>query len=76
MLLEQEQIPFVLDLRWRLLSIRVNGLEYITNVIRLPDLLSRQDILNDSLDKVRHLLEEEYPLGNEVYRDENGSLLS
>lgn len=68
------QTPQAIDLRWRLLSIRVNGLDYITNVARLPDLLSRQEVLSDSLNKVRHLLEEEYPLGNEVYRDENGSL--
>lgn len=62
------------DLRWRLLSVRVNGLDFITKVARLPDLLSRQQLLTDSLNKVRHLLEEEYPLGNEIYRDENGSL--
>lgn len=68
------QIPPARDLRWRFLSIRVNGLDYITKVARLPDLLSRQLLLTDSLNKVRQLLEEEYPLGNEVYRDESGSL--
>ncbi len=68
------QTPPAHDLRWRLLSIRANGLNYITSVTRLPDLLSRQDILGDSLNKARRLLEEEYPLANEVYRDENGSL--
>jgi hypothetical protein len=68
------QTPLAQDLRWRLLSIRVNGLEYITKVVRLPDLLGRQQLLNNGLDKVRQLLEEHYALGNEVYRDENGSL--
>jgi hypothetical protein len=62
------------DLRWRLLSVRVNGLEYITKVARLPDLLGRQKLLNNGLDKVRQLLEENCAIGNEVYRDENGSL--
>lgn len=68
------QTPPARDLRWRLLSIRFNGLDYITQVARLPDLLSREQLLIDALNKVRNLLEEKYPLGNEVYRDENGSL--
>jgi hypothetical protein len=68
------QIPPTRDLHWRLLSVRVNGLEYITKVARLPDLLGRQKLLNNGLDKVRQLIEEHYVLGNEVYRDENGSL--
>ncbi|WP_322494589.1 hypothetical protein [Chloroflexus sp.] len=62
------------DLRWRLLSVRVDGLGYLLNVVRLPDLLSRQQLLQDALDRVRLLLEETYPLASEVYRDENGSL--
>lgn len=68
------QTPSAQDLRWRLLSIRFNGLDYITQVARLPDLLSREQLLTNALNKVRYLLEEEYPLGNEVYRDENGGL--
>ncbi|WP_017307145.1 CRISPR-associated protein Csx11 [Spirulina subsalsa] len=67
-------IPQARDLRWRLLSVRVEGLGYITKVSRLPDLLSRQKLLKDSFDKVRDLVEIEYPLGNEVYRDESRSI--
>jgi CRISPR-associated Csx11 family protein len=69
-----ESIPQARDFRWRLLSIRVSGFDYLTKVTRLPDLLGRQQLLIDGLDKVRCLLEETYPLGNEVYRDENGSI--
>jgi hypothetical protein len=68
------QVPQAADLRWRFLSIRVQGIDYITKVARLPDLLSRQELLKDSFDKVRDLLETEYPLGNEVYRDESRSI--
>ena len=64
----------VRDLRWRLLSIRVNGLDFLLNVARVPDLLARQQLLSDSLGRVRRLLESTYPLGSEVYRDENGSI--
>ena len=66
--------PAAQDLRWRLLSVRVDGLGYLLNVVRLPDLLSRQQLLQTALDQVRSLLEEDYPLASEVYRDENGSL--
>ena len=66
--------PAARDLRWRLLSVRINGLDYLLSVVRIPDLLARQQILSDSLDKVRELLEVTYPLGSEVYCDENGSI--
>lgn len=61
-------------LHWRLLSIRFNGLQFLEHVDRIPDLLARQKILKDGLSKVRNLLEIEYPLGTEVYSDENGSI--
>ncbi|MBN1138083.1 MAG: CRISPR-associated protein Csx11 [Anaerolineae bacterium] len=62
------------DLRWRLLSIRINGLDYLVNVARIPDLLARQQLLSDGLNRVQDLLETTLPIGSEVYRDENGSV--
>ena len=62
------------DLHWRLLGVRVDGLGYLLNVVRIPDLLARKELLTDGLNKVRELLEVTYPLGSEVYRDENGSI--
>lgn len=66
--------PATRDLRWRLLSIRTDGLVYLTGASRLPDLIGRQKTLQTALDNVQTLLEETYPLATEVYRDENGSL--
>lgn len=66
--------PTTRDLRWRLLSIRTDGLVYLTGASRLPDLIGRQKTLQTALDNVQTLLEETYPLATEVYRDENGSL--
>jgi len=57
---------------WRLLSIRTNGLEYLLSAPSIPGLKARQELLRDAWNKVQHLLEEEYPLALEVYRDENG----
>jgi len=67
-------VPSAQDLRWRLLSVRVDGLGYISSVARVPDLLARQKLLSDALDQVHTLLEVEYPLGSEVYRDQDGSI--
>jgi len=59
-------------LSWRLLSVRTDGLEYLLSANSIPDLLARKDLLTDAWDRVQTLLEETYPLGLEVYRDENG----
>lgn len=62
------------DLKWRLLAIRVNSEQVWGNASRIPILLARKKWINDGLNNVKILLEEIYPLGNEVYRDENGSV--
>ncbi|RKY97905.1 MAG: hypothetical protein DRQ10_08000, partial [Candidatus Hydrothermota bacterium] len=59
---------------WRLLSIRTDGLSYFLSASSIPDMLARKEILQDAWNKVQKLLEEIYPLGLEVYRDENGSV--
>ncbi len=58
---------------WRLAHIRFDGLRSLEQVATIGDLLGRQAALQSALDGVRELLEVIYPLGNEVYRDENGS---
>src|SRR2546425_6732121 len=62
------------NLYWRLFSLRLNGSSFSERVARIPDLLVRQKLISDGLDRVRTLLEETYPLGTEVYRDEDGSV--
>ncbi len=62
------------NVQWRLLSIRTNGLKYLFSAPSIPDLQARQELLRDAWDKVQHQLEETYPLGLEVYRDENGAV--
>lgn len=62
------------DLKWRLLAIRINSEKVWGNASNIPILLARKKWINDGLDNVKNLLEEKYPLGNEVYRDENGSV--
>jgi len=62
------------DLRWRLLSVRFDGLSFFAEAYRLPDLLARRELFIQALNKVQELLEVQYPLGTKVYRDESGSV--
>jgi hypothetical protein len=58
---------------WRILRILFDGLAFLQKNPTITDLLGRQEALQDALDRVKELLEVTYPLGNEIYRDENGS---
>ncbi len=69
-----EAIPSVDAMRWRFLSVRFDGLAYLSQAHHVTDLLGRRDSLDVALDAVQTLLEETYPLGNEIYRDENGAV--
>ena len=62
------------DLKWRLLAIRFNSEQIWGNTSKITVLLARRKWLTDGLDNVKKFLEETYPLGNEVYRDENGCI--
>lgn len=62
------------DLKWRLLAIRINSEQIWGNASNIRILLARKKWINGGLDNVKNLLEDIYPLGNEVYRDENGSV--
>jgi len=59
---------------WCFLKIRTDGLPYLLGVSGIPDLLARKLLLEDSLNRIQVFLEDETPLGIEVYRDENGSI--
>ncbi|MHA1796687.1 MAG: CRISPR-associated protein Csx11 [Promethearchaeota archaeon] len=61
------------NIKWRLYRIGFDGLSFLRQAHRVTDILGRQQSINEALDEVRNLLEVQYPLGNEIYRDENGS---
>ncbi len=62
------------EIQWRLLSVRFDGVDFLTKTTRISDLLARRQLIDDGLNRVSTLLEVTYPLGTEVYRDENGSV--
>jgi len=59
---------------WRLLRVGVDALTFWGTSNRITDLLARKELVQDALNEIQLLLEVTYPLGNEVYRDENGSI--
>jgi len=64
------------DIRWRLLRVNVDVLALFAKAVRIPDLLGYQRAVDNAFDAVKRLVEEEYPLGNEVYRDTTGIYFS
>ena len=69
-----QSIPSVSDTRWRLLHVSFDGLAFWSHAHHITDMLARRETLQKGLDAVRELLEVQYPLGNEIYRDEHGSV--
>ena len=65
--------PEVKDIHWRLLRVGYDGLGYLEQAHHVTDLLGRKADLEEALDEVKRTLEVACPLGNEIYRDENGS---
>jgi CRISPR-associated Csx11 family protein len=61
------------ELKWRILRIACDGLDFLEQTHRITDILGRQWALKSALNALQRLLEVKYPLGNEIYRDENGS---
>jgi hypothetical protein len=61
------------DLNWRLLRVSFDGLRFLEQAATVSDTLGRRAALQTVLDQVRELLEDTYPFGNEIYRDENGA---
>jgi len=61
-------------LKWRLLSVRFNGFNYIMKSNKVGDILGRKKRIELALDLVKYLLEVYIPIGNEIYRDGNGSV--
>lgn len=60
------------NLHWRLLRVNFDVLGLYAKAIKIADLLSYQNAFSEACKQVKQLVEEEYPLGNEIYRDSSG----
>jgi hypothetical protein len=59
-------------LHWRLLRVNFDVLALYAKAIKIGDLLGYQRVVDEACEAVKKLIEEEYPLGNEIYRDSTG----
>lgn len=57
---------------WRLLRVNFDVLGLYAKSIKIADLLGYQRAVDEACERVKHLVEYEYPLGNEIYRDTTG----
>jgi hypothetical protein len=63
-----------INVGWRFLRVAVDGLAFWGQAHHITDMLGRRIALTEALDRVQQVLEIKYPVGNEIYRDENGSV--
>lgn len=60
------------NIKWRILRVNLDVLGIVSKAHRIGDILGYWKATQKALDEVKRLVEIEYPLGNEIYRDETG----
>ncbi|AIS53304.1 CRISPR-associated protein, Csx11 family [Thermoanaerobacter kivui] len=67
-----QSLPKRMDVRWRILGIQYDKLGLAEKGYKPQQILWYRDKAREIDDEVKKLLEYEYPIGNEIYRDETG----
>jgi len=62
------------EINWRLLSVSFDGVGFCHSSWKIGDVLGRKELIKRILDVYKDVLEVIIPIGNEIYRDENGSV--
>lgn len=60
------------DVRFALLGVGWDGLRFMTAGQKIGDIVGRKKIIDDIKNSIKQLIEYKYPVGNEVYSDDNG----
>ncbi|NLT94284.1 MAG: CRISPR-associated protein Csx11 [Clostridia bacterium] len=61
---------------WRILKINIDVLGLLSKGLKIGDILGYKNELEKVYDKIKEVIEFEYPLGNEIYRDTTGIYFS
>jgi len=61
-----------LDFNWKILSVNIDVLGILAKGIKVGDILGYKGRIDDALCTIKKLIEEKYPIGNEIYRDTSG----
>lgn len=59
---------------WRILRIGFSSPAFCGKSLKISDIDARKQLIASLLDEIRHLIETDYPMGYEIYRDEMGSV--
>lgn len=57
---------------FRYLHVTFDGESYVAKGTGIGDVISRRELVDEAFDRAKSLIEVEYPLGLEIYRDTNG----
>lgn len=60
------------NVNWRILRVAFDGLAILSRARRIGDILGYREMLDKLKGKIKAYLESEFPVGNELYRDETG----
>jgi hypothetical protein len=60
--------------KWKVARFNLDTLDYIMNALEIPDLKGRERKIDATLDQVKLLIENEIPIGLEIFRDEYGAI--
>jgi hypothetical protein len=61
------------ELKWQILSVRADGLDWISRGGRLADAVARRRTWDDVFEAITRYLELELPLAKRIYQDSNGA---
>jgi len=62
--------------KWRILKVNIDVIDYISRGLKLGDILGRKEEVENIYEQIKKMIEYEYPLGNEIYRDSTGIYFS
>ena len=61
-----------LDFNWKIFSVNFDTLGLIAKGVKLGDILGYWECIKRAFKRIKEIIEVEYPIGNEIYRDTTG----
>ena len=62
--------------KWRILKINLNVIELLSKGLKIGDIFGYKAEIEDTYEAIKKIIEFDYPLGNEIYRDSTGIYFS
>ncbi len=68
----ENPIQGFLDVQFGILGIGWDGMRFYSGGHKIGDIVGRKQVIEKIKDKIKELIEYDYPVGNEIYNDDNG----